>query len=151
MNLSSRMTETPGALSLSGVRAVLELRGLQVLARLPADAIVPLACHVTDDRFDAGAMVYRQGQTADRIGFLVSGGVEILRSGRAVVELDPGDILGEAGLLDVPVHLGDAVAVSDCRVLWIDREAFHEMLDLHPGFQRAILDALCARLRRPNS
>ena len=111
--------QVEGVLSL--IREIAEAGRLVVVAthddritRL-ADRVIDLVQHSTDVRggprpvfFDAGKVIFRQGDTSDLVYVVRSGTVEIYReradgSEEAVTEKEPGRYFGELGpLLDLP-------------------------------------------------
>ncbi len=82
---------------------------------LSLDSLKPFMHSV---RHPAGHELFRLGDTADRMYYVVSGEVELTEIG---VRLGPGDIFGEIALFSAERRRTLSVrCVTDCELLWID-------------------------------
>src|SRR5262249_10947893 len=59
-----------------------------------------------------------------------------------------GEIFGEIALLDGGVRTADAIAMSDCDLLIIERRDFIPFVHDHPEVAVKLIEILCARLRQ---
>jgi CRP-like cAMP-binding protein len=59
-----------------------------------------------------------------------------------------GDIFGEIALLDGHPRTADAIAMTDCELMAIDRRDFIPFLRSQPDVSIQIIEILCSRLRR---
>lgn len=59
-----------------------------------------------------------------------------------------GEIFGEIALLDGRPRTADAVAMSDCQLMIIERRDFVPFVREHPPVALKLIEVLCARLRR---
>ena len=79
------------------------LRRDSPFADLPSDAIADLAAHLVAVRFDAGAVILRQGDRGDDAYLIRSGEVEIIHAQddgeRVIGRTGPGGFLGEVSVL----------------------------------------------------
>ena len=66
---------------------------------LPIPAIDGLALHVEEVQFEAGQVICRQGDDADRFYLIEDGAAEVIGDDRLIRTLDPGDSFGEIALL----------------------------------------------------
>jgi CRP/FNR family transcriptional regulator, cyclic AMP receptor protein len=60
-----------------------------------------------------------------------------------------GDIFGEIALLDGRPRSADAIAVTDCELLVIERRDFLPLIREEPDIALKMIEVLCARLRPP--
>jgi CRP-like cAMP-binding protein len=60
----------------------------------------------------------------------------------------PGEVFGEIALLDGRPRSADAVTMTDCDVLVLDRREFIPFIKAHPDVALKLIEVLCARLRR---
>jgi CRP-like cAMP-binding protein len=61
-----------------------------------------------------------------------------------------GDIFGEIALLDGGPRTADAVAMTDCELMAIDRRDFLALVHNEPRIAFKLIELLCARIRRAN-
>ncbi len=67
--------------------------------------------------------------------------------GHTVEVMGPGGVFGEAAIISEAPRLASAVAVTDCELLGISREAFLALVKVSPRFADTMLTALAERLR----
>jgi CRP-like cAMP-binding protein len=99
------------------------------LSRADAERLLtlgPLEAH------PAGAVLFEEGSPSDTLHLLLEGTVEVAVSpgqGPPVVlgRVEPGEVLGEMGVLEDAPRSGRAIAVSDVRSLRIDRTTFRAL------------------------
>ena len=133
-----------------------ELCNVKILSSLEPEHIAQLIQRVRKESFSKGDVVFRQGDDANEMYFIVSGMVEILHhdAGEAQKEavdkrlavLEKGDIFGELGILLDKPRTADAVAVSDVRVYKITKSDFDEILRGSPELQKSIRELADSRL-----
>lgn len=100
--------------------------------------------------FPAGARIFAEGEPGDCAYSIEEGRVEVstLRKGEPLVlaELGPGDIFGEMALIDNKVRSASVTALTETRLLVIQRERFAKKMasadPLISLFLRVILDRL---------
>ncbi len=119
--------------------------GPVIIDRLLANAVVR--------KVKRGALIFAKGDPGSCLFGVCSGAVKISvpsAAGRDAIFtiLRRGEILGEIALLDGRERTADAVALTDCELLVIDRRNFVPLILAHPEIALKITDVLCARLRR---
>jgi CRP/FNR family cyclic AMP-dependent transcriptional regulator len=107
----------------------------------------------TEDRptvFEAGQVVFEEGQPGNEMYVVQSGSVE-LRAGQRLLEtVGAGGVLGELALVDQEPRSASAVAVETSRLVAIDREHFMLLVKKVPGFALEVMRIMSRRLRRVN-
>lgn len=102
-------------------------------------------------RFVAGASIFQEGGVATEVFLLQEGRVRLLKhiamSDRSLAVVKPGDMFGEAALLDGGTYGSTAVAVTEGAVLALDRGTFRSLLEQHPLVATRAVDQLVRRLR----
>lgn len=73
---------------------------------------------------EAGALLFAQGDVADALYIVASGRLEIVADGEAILELGPGSVIGELGLLTGTPRAASVRARRDSEVLRISRRSF---------------------------
>ena len=96
----------------------------------------------------AGTVLTHEGYREGFFFVIVSGRVRIERDGVTINTLGPGDFLGEIALLDGGPRTATATAETECHLLSMTYQMFHELLDAAPQIRAAILEAVGQRLRQ---
>lgn len=100
------------------------LRAIPIFAPLPEHIAEQLSWNLIPLQVAAGSVLIRQGDEGDRFYILSSGDVDVTTDGRSVARLGPGGYFGEIALLrDVP-RTASVVALTDCRLLTLERDMF---------------------------
>ena len=101
----------------------------------------------------AGERVIGEGELGREFFIIETGTVRVLRHGRHVAELGPGDHFGELALLGEPTRNADVTAVTDVDLLVMTSNQFSGLLDEVPTLARTLLRGMAHRLaaadRRP--
>jgi CRP/FNR family cyclic AMP-dependent transcriptional regulator len=123
-----------------------------LFADLPEAQLAPLTAHARARRYAAGERILERGRPAEHLYLVDRGRVEVdVPSGEgdaALRQLMPGDSFGEVGLLDGSPRSADVVAVSDCRVLVVEREAFLRFVQLRPRIAERLHTVLRQQVRQ---
>lgn len=120
------------------------------LAPLGAEDIRALAGVLQEDRYSAGATVFKIGDAPTRINIVRSGAIELSRhlKGRRVVLqiMRPGDVFGDVSLflrMRVP---WDAVALEDTVIYSFESVSLYRLLEQRPRLAWAWLHSVSGRL-----
>ena len=128
---------------------------------VPADEVAQLEAVSTRRELAAGETIFREGDTADSLYFILSGAVSVLlpldgtgRS-RRLATLGPGIAFGEMALLDEGRRSADVVVERDCVLVELPTTAFAEVGVRYPHLGRALYANLARnlshRVRNANS
>ncbi|MGD0528681.1 MAG: cyclic nucleotide-binding domain-containing protein, partial [Polyangiaceae bacterium] len=118
-------------------RVAAALDALALMEPLPEDSRAVLAERSAVRRYGPGEVVVRKGEESLEM-FLVEAGtlaVEVPReSGGAseVAQLGPGEYFGEMGLMTGEVRSATVRSKTQCDLVVIDHDAFHDVLAAHP-------------------
>jgi CRP/FNR family cyclic AMP-dependent transcriptional regulator len=104
-------------------------------------------------KFDAGAVIYAQGEPADAIYFIQSGKVKITvtaESGQEAVLsiINAGDFFGEGSLNGQPLRMAAVTAMTECSVMRIEKSAMLTELHDEPQFSEVFIAYLLQRNSR---
>jgi CRP/FNR family cyclic AMP-dependent transcriptional regulator len=108
------------------------------------DAVADRAAEVT---FPAGRVIARQGEVGTGFFVVESGRVDVVRDGRIVASLGPGEFFGELSVLDGKPRNAQVVAAEDTTTLALASWDFERTVLEHPALALAILRGLAGRLR----
>lgn len=137
-------------------------RSGQVLGRRRADmlASVPLfsglarrhlrdLAQLADEvRYRAGERVVRQGQLGETFYVILEGEAKVVRGGRTVARLRPGDFFGEISLLDGGPRTATVVAETPLVAVRIHRREFVRLVRAEPDVGVRVLAEVAQRIRR---
>ncbi len=110
------------------------IRGLGgAFPHLPRSLLNEMADDLDEARFRRGDVIVREGDLADRFYIIESGQVEGTRSSSDgdvhVLSMETGESFGEVGLLATRTRTATVRAVSEVRVLSLDRAQFQALVD----------------------
>jgi len=95
----------------------------------------------------AGTVLTRQGASGGLAYVIAWGRAEVLRSGRRLATLGPGDVVGELSLIDGEPRSATVKALSDLQVLEIDGRDLRRLMRKAPSVVRKLMESLAERLR----
>ena len=102
-------------------------------------------------RFEAGQILFCQGDPSDQVILIHTGGVEVVREvGDGCVLLGtagPGQFIGEMGVLEARPRSATARAADQLEVELIERRAFLDRVSREPQLARQLLMRMSMRLR----
>jgi len=125
------------------VRELARLRAIPMFAPLAPPTIERLAANLVPVEAAAGAWLVRKGERGDRFYVVDEGEVEIEIDGRTVRREGAGSSFGEIALLrDVP-RTASVRAVSDVRLLALERDVFLSAVTGHVR-SRSVAEAVVA-------
>jgi CRP/FNR family transcriptional regulator, cyclic AMP receptor protein len=132
------------------------LRNHPVFRELPPAVLEHLGTYMTRRKVPQGAMIFAKGDPGTTLMAVLSGAVRISVSAgnghEAVLNIiKPGQVFGEVALLDGRARTADAVAISDCELMVIDRRDFIPFLQREPDVVLKLIEILCARIRRTSA
>lgn len=95
----------------------------------------------------AGQLIFTQGEEGGHMFVIQEGSVEIRHNDQLVATLTVGDIFGEMALLDHYPRSTTATTKSPCKLVPMNRERFHEMLQQTPQFATEVMQVMADRIR----
>jgi CRP-like cAMP-binding protein len=95
-----------------------------------------------------GTVVTQMGTPGDSFFFLIDGRVSVQTPVGPGEPMTPGDFFGEMSLLDGEPRSATVTAITDLRMLVVDRTHFWRLLNETPDLVRRILVILSGRIRR---
>ena len=122
-----------------------EIAEIPLFAQVSADGAAKLSAGGVTD-VPAGQVLAQAGDPGFGM-FVVLEGRVVVERGVLHLDIDRGGFFGELALLvsDSP-RIARVRAKTDARILAVPRETFDDLLESEPGFARALLRELAARL-----
>jgi CRP-like cAMP-binding protein len=124
-----------------------------LFGRLSPEEIDKLLQYARVERYPAGEEICAKGSPGQSMMAVLRGTAKmtsVSRDGKEVVLniMHSGEIFGEIGLLDGGERSADAVAMSDCEILVVNRRDFMPILEERADLCLILLRILCQRLRQ---
>lgn len=128
-------------------RKVDALRSVRLLAGCSRRELAEVAARSVPASLAAGTVLTREGQTGGLAYVIEQGTCDVLRGGRKVAGLGPGDVVGELSLIDGGPRTATVRAATDVEVLEINGRDLQRLLRDAPRLRRSLLQALAGRVR----
>jgi CRP-like cAMP-binding protein len=131
------------------------LRRVPVFSALGEDELAHVAEVAVPRRFDAGEVVFREGDESNTCYIVRSGGARAVREhpdGRSITlaNFGPGDIFGELAMFDNERRSATVEATEATEAIAILGGDMRRLLRQHPEIAVKLLSALGRRLRQTN-
>ena len=109
------------------------LKAIPIFSHLSDEEAKRLAAFATETSVADGQILMKQGDYSTELIAIEEGTAEVMRGGRPLASLGPGDLIGEMGLLEHEPRNADVIATSPMRVMklthWEIRRMSEETLD----------------------
>lgn len=100
--------------------------------------------------FDAGQIVFKEGDFGDAMYAVVDGTVELTHNGHVVDNISEGGIFGEMSLVDEGTRSATATAATAARLVRVDKSHFTFLVQEHPTFALQVMKIMADRIRAAN-
>jgi CRP/FNR family cyclic AMP-dependent transcriptional regulator len=141
----------------SSVRHMAKDRYIEHLRSIPlfeqcTDKQLNEVLHVADKiGLPPGHVLTRQGDIGVEMLLILDGTADVSRDGAVVSTVGAGQFIGEMAVLSDSRRNATVVARSELEVLVLTRRGLDQLLDDVPGFAKALLREVVARVARPES
>lgn len=98
-----------------------QLRKIQVFSTLGEEHLQSLAALMSETSVPQGAAVVKQGACSYGFFAIVEGQADVLRDGKRISTLGPGECFGEIGFLERKPRTATVVATSPMRLATLER------------------------------
>lgn len=109
--------------------------------------LAAVAASATEVAFEVGRTIVRQGEVGTGFFLVTAGQARVIRDGRVLADLGPGQFFGELSLLDQQPRIAQVVAQEPTVCLALASWDFEAILASQPGVALAILRGVARRLR----
>src|SRR6202008_366285 len=104
--------------------------------------------NVHREPFEKGETIFSNGDTGDKVYFIVKGEAAVERDGTSLAALRDGEVFGEAALLTRQPRNATLRAATTLDVVAVSREAFQELLGHLPAVRQAMQEIAKTRSLR---
>jgi CRP-like cAMP-binding protein len=123
------------------------LGGVPLFANLTKRQLKGAAKVCIEVEYEPGHVVLKELDVGQHLVIITSGTAKVIRGGRTLATVGPGDVIGEMALIDGEPRSAAVTADSEVEGILIYRTAFLKLLDEHPTMCSKLLLAQTARLR----
>jgi ATP/ADP translocase len=127
---------------------VLFLESVNIFKQNNMDDLTALAAITTRKTFKPGEHILREGHPGEALYIITKGQAEIIKNGKKLIQVEEKGSLGSVSLLDREPHAADAIAVTKCETLVIERTSFMDLVADRVELLHGIFLALTDRLRK---
>jgi CRP-like cAMP-binding protein len=131
----------------SNANVIQALQAVDLFAGLSKRSLEKVASRVQTVQHVADKQIAIEGRSGVAFHLVQSGTAEVEVGGSVVGTLQPGDYFGELSLIDRKPRSATVRATSDMTTYSIVAWDFEPLLDDEPELTKALLLAMCARLR----
>ncbi len=131
------------------------LRNVYFFKELSEDDIrkIQSVCH--EEVFENGAIIFKEGSSADRFYIVMDGSVEVWKdydsSERDLLAIHgTGKLFGEMALIDDLPRSATVVSRGKTHILYIDREDFHRIITENSSIAISIMKSVSLMVRKSN-
>lgn len=123
------------------------VRGIPLFAGLTKTDIREIGKLCFERSYEPEEVMLKQMEDAQLMVAIVSGTARIVKDGKTITTVGPGDVVGEMSLIDGHRRSASVVAETPVEVVEIHRTTFTKLLDSNPSIARKLLVAQTVRLR----
>jgi zinc transporter ZupT len=117
---------------------VRQLSGIKVFRALEPDEIIRLIPCIRDRNFEAGTVIFNQGETGDSFYLIAEGSIDAFRDGVHKARIETGDSFGEMSLLSGEPRNATLKAVTPVRAWQIMKDDFDLIIKESPRLHEAL-------------
>ena len=123
------------------------LASARLFAGVDAEGLARIAGRAVEVEFRDGQVIARQGDIGTGFFVVATGGAHVIRDGRTIATLGPGDFFGELSVLDGRPRTAQVVAAGPTTCLGLATWDLEAVLLEEPKVALALLRGLAGRLR----
>ena len=131
------------------IQKILLLKRVDLFAEMTTRQLGHVAAVTQELVRPAGSIIFNQGDEGDALYVIVSGQVEVLRDGERIKVLGDADYFGELAVLTGAARNASIRALTDCLLLRLERNDFHQVLAGNFDAVLAVIRMICKRLQAP--
>ncbi|GAB4116241.1 MAG: hypothetical protein Fur005_38330 [Roseiflexaceae bacterium] len=132
---------------LSQIERLIILKGADLFAATPEDALIEVAERLIEQEYPAGTVIVQKGDPGTSMYLIVEGQVQVYDGEHQLNTLGPRDVFGEMAVLDPAPRVASVVAMSDLFVLQLESAVLFELLEHRPEIGRGLIRVLIGHLR----
>jgi CRP/FNR family transcriptional regulator, cyclic AMP receptor protein len=123
------------------------IRGIPLFAGLAKADIREIGKLCFERSYEPEQVMLRQMEDAQLMVAIVSGHARIVKDGKTITTVGPGNVVGEMSLIDGHRRSASVIAETPVEAVEIHRTTFAKLMDSNPSIARKLLVAQTVRLR----
>jgi len=123
------------------------LRSAAIFAGTPDAVLADIGAALDELHFPAGARIFSKGDLGDCLYIIAEGHVRAHDGARTLNTLHRGEVFGEMAALDPEVRSASITALTDTRLLRLDRGPLYQVMAQRSEVTQGIMHVLAQRLR----
>ena len=123
------------------------LRTVNLFAETPDTILAEVAQLLEEVTYPATTTLFEQGDYGDAMYIIIAGRVRVHSGGRTLTNLEQGSFFGEMAALDPEPRSASITALTDLRLLRLERAPLYHLLASQPEIAAGIIHILCQTLR----
>ena len=123
------------------------LAGVPLFADLPRKHLQRVAKEADELTFSPGEAIVEEGNLGETLFVVLEGHAKVVRGGRKVGQVLPGDFFGELSLIDGGPRSASVIAETPMRVLRVFRRTLTALWKDDPKLAIRVLDGVTRRVR----
>jgi CRP-like cAMP-binding protein len=125
-----------------------QLQGVQMFSACTEKELAQIARACDELAVEPGAVIVEEGTVGEDFYLIGTGEAVVLRAGREVATVGPGQYFGELALLDQAPRNATVTARTSMTLIRLRRREFSAVLDSWPGVAHKLLEQMAKRLRQ---
>jgi CRP/FNR family transcriptional regulator, cyclic AMP receptor protein len=123
------------------------LRTVNLFAETPNEILEEVARLLEEVVCPTTTTLFEQGDYGDAMYIIIEGRVRVHSGGRTLTTLEQGSVFGEMAALDPEPRSASITALTDLRLLRLERVPFYRLLANRPEITAGVIHILCQTLR----
>ena len=123
------------------------LTKIPLFSHLSSRQLRKLRGSTMEHRYESETTIVRERDRTTTLYVLLEGSVKIVRKGRTISRMEPGECFGEIALIDGRPRAASVIAESPVRCLALQQDDLRKLIMTDPDVSWALLQSLAARLR----
>ena len=129
------------------VERVAALHRVTIFADVPGRTLAAVAREATESVVDEGTTFIEEGNVEDHLFVIVAGRVRVHNGPHLLIELGPGDTVGELAALLPEPRSASVTALEPTTLLRVDKTTLDQLIAERPALANGVITGLVRSLR----
>lgn len=130
------------------IEKVIHLQRIEMFADIPTEQLAHVASIAREIRFDAGEVIYSEGEPSDALYLLVDGDIKVTREGKMTRKIEIGEAFGVWGFFDRNPRLFTSEVLRESYLLKIKSDDFYDLIEDRVRLSRGLIKYLVSKIRQ---